>query len=76
MTRKILLAAICTLISAMANIGSAKETAIAPDGTYLFAERDTCELYLDVYNPAKGSKTSIDGKNKPTIVFMFCGGFI
>jgi acetyl esterase/lipase len=31
---------------------------------------------MDVYNPAKGSQTSIDGKKKPTIVFMFGGGFI
>lgn len=76
MTKKILFATICMLITAMANIGTAKESAITPDGTYLFAERDTCELYLDVYNPAKGSKTSIDGKKKPTIVFMFGGGFI
>jgi predicted esterase len=31
---------------------------------------------MDVYNPAKGSQTSINGKSKPTIVFMFGGGFI
>ena len=49
---------------------------ISPDGTYLFVERDTCELFLDVYNPAKGSITKIDGKTKPTIIFMFGGGFI
>ena len=33
----------------------AEETSISPDGTYLFAKRDTCDLYLDVYNPAAGS---------------------
>ena len=54
----------------------AKETPISPDGTYLFVQRDTCDLYLDVYNPAKGSQTSINGKTKPTVVFMFGGGFI
>lgn len=76
MKRKTLLVAVCLLVSAAANILCAKETPISPDGTYLFAERDTCDLYLDVYNPAKGSQTSIDGKKKPTIVFMFGGGFI
>lgn len=64
-------------ISAVASqMTYAEESPITPDGTYLYAERDTCDLYLDVYNPAKGSQTSIDGKKKPTIVFMFGGGFI
>jgi predicted esterase len=76
MTRKTLLVAACIMLTAAANILTAKETPISPDGTYLFAERDTCDLYMDVYNPAKGSQTSIDGKKKPTIVFMFGGGFI
>ena len=31
---------------------------------------------MDVYNPAKGSKTHFEGKEKPTIIFMFGGGFI
>jgi acetyl esterase/lipase len=76
MTRKTLLVAACIMLTAAANILTAKETPISPDGTYLFAERDTCDLYMDVYNPAKGSQTIIDGKKKPTIVFMFGGGFI
>jgi predicted esterase len=42
----------------------------------MFCKRDTCDLFLDVYNPAKGSETSIQGIQKPTIVFMFGGGFI
>ena len=76
MIRKILIATAFLMASAMTSILDAKEKPISPDGTYMYAERDTCELYLDVYNPAKGSKTSIDGKKKPTIVFMFGGGFI
>lgn len=76
MIRKILIATAFLMASAMTSILDAKEKTISPDGTYMYAERDTCELYLDVYNPAKGSKTSIDGKKKPTIVFMFGGGFI
>lgn len=54
----------------------AQEGSITPDGTYLYVKRDTCDLYLDVYNPAKGSQTSISGKEKPTVIFMFGGGFI
>lgn len=47
-----------------------------PDGTYKFAERDTCELFLDIYNPAETDMISDSGKEKPTIIFMFGGGFI
>lgn len=77
MKRKILLTLTCMILSAAAaQMTHAKESPITPDGTYLYAERDTCDLYLDVYNPAKGSQSSIDGRKKPTIVFMFGGGFI
>ena len=77
MTRKILTLLACMMISGVsAVLVHAKDAPISPDGTYLYVERDTCELYLDVYNPAKGSQTSINGKTKPTVVFMFGGGFI
>ena len=46
------------------------------EGTYLVATRDTCELYIDHYRPAEGSETLIGDKEKPTIVFVFGGGFI
>ncbi len=49
---------------------------LSPDGTYVFEKRDTCDLFMDVYNPAKDSKTTLAGKTKPTVVFMFGGGFI
>lgn len=54
----------------------ATDKPIEPDGTYMFEKRDTCELFMDVYNPAKGSETSYKGKDKPTVIFMFGGGFI
>lgn len=54
----------------------AQEAAISPSGTYLFDKKADGELYLDVYDPAKGSVTSINGVKKPTIIFMFGGGFI
>ena len=57
---------------------SAAVTAFAqpPKETYLFAHRDTCDLYLDIYPPAPGSATSYKGNPKPTILFVFGGGFI
>lgn len=44
--------------------------------TYLFAQRDTCSLYLDIWRPAEGAQTSIGEVQKPTILFVFGGGFI
>ena len=75
MKMKTIITAVLMTVSAALTV-QAKETPISPDGTYLFVQRDTCDLYLDVYNPAKGSQTSINGKTKPTVVFMFGGGFI
>ena len=44
-------------------------------GTYAFATRDTCELYLDIYDPSPGSETTFEGHAKPTILYVFGGGF-
>lgn len=67
-----------TLLSASLIIGMAAsaQNTITPDGTYMFVQRDTCDLFMDVYDPAAGSRTSLDGIEKPTIIFMFGGGFI
>lgn len=54
---------------------SAISDALTPDGTYLYARKDTCDLFMDIYEPARGSATEVDGKAKPTIIFMFGGGF-
>ena len=62
--------------AALLNPGNAAAQTIEPDGTYMFVQRDTCELFMDVYNPKKGSQTTFQGKQKPTILFMFGGGFI
>ena len=50
--------------------------ALTPDGTFMFARRDTCDLYLDIYRPAEGAATTLDGKEKPALLFVFGGGFI
>ena len=44
--------------------------------TYRYAERDTCSLYLDIYRPAEGSETTFQGIQKPTVMFVFGGGFV
>ena len=62
--------------AALLNSGNAAAQSIEPDGTYMFVQRDTCELFMDVYNPKRGSQTTFQGKKKPTILFMFGGGFI
>lgn len=67
--------AIIALLTVAATV-SAQEAQLSPDGTYVYEKRDTCDLFMDVYNPDKGSETTFAGKTKPTIVFMFGGGFI
>lgn len=68
--------ALMTLITAAGLTAEAAEPVITPDCTFMFEKRDTCDLFLDIYNPAKGSQTAIEGIEKPTIVFLFGGGFI
>lgn len=53
----------------------AQERSFTPTATYKFADRDTCQLFLDYYAPASGSETSIDGVRKPLVMFAFGGGF-
>ena len=76
MKKRIISAAGALAITFAAAAGNPEEKAILPDATYMFAQRDTCELFMDVYDPAEGSVTEIDGKKKPAIIFMFGGGFI
>ena len=73
--KKIILIASAILLAAIHTAGAA-EPVISPDGTYMFEKRDTCDLFLDIYYPAKGSETTFMGKDKPTVIFMFGGGFI
>ena len=47
-----------------------------PDATYMYAQRDTCNLFLDIYEPVKANAYTADGTEKPSIIFMFGGGFI
>lgn len=74
MIRKLISIAGTLALSACTLTISAQD--ITPDHTYMYAIKDTCELFLDVYSPASGSVTEIDGREKPSIIFMFGGGFI
>ena len=44
--------------------------------TYRFAQRDTCNLYLDIWRAEPGSATAVDSLQKPTVLYVFGGGFI
>ena len=48
----------------------------AAQETYHFADRDTCALYMDIWRPSEGAPTQLDSLAKPTIVYVFGGGFI
>ena len=71
--RRMILAVVAALMISMT--GVAQERPINPTGTYCFVQRDTCSLYLDVYAPTPGSQTTIGDKAKPTVLFVFGGGF-
>lgn len=60
-----------TLFFLLLALGSARA-----QETYLFASRDTCQLYLDIFRPAEGVSTTFQGVEKPTILHVFGGGFI
>ena len=78
MTSILLLALAMTLTSAqLSEVRQPQEIplAIEPSGTYLYDVKDGQELYLDIYESAEGSETSVDGIAKPTVIFLFGGGF-
>jgi len=46
-----------------------------PSATHQFATADGKQLYLDIYEPTDGSATTLNGREKPTILYVFGGGF-
>ena len=74
--KKIIITVVAALAVFTFNTERSSAQSIEPDGTYMFVQRDTCELFMDVYNPKRGSQTTFQGKQKPTVIFMFGGGFI
>lgn len=73
--KKILAILTLCVTASMEMLAAGNDNVCNPDGTYKFAERDTCDLFLDVYNPT-GPEVDALGNKKPTIVFVFGGGFI
>lgn len=67
---------ITTLFSFLGINANAQKIDYKPSGTYMFAHRDTCDLFMDVYNATPGSETKYMGKEKPTVIFIFGGGFV
>jgi len=63
------------LLCADCGICRAQEGLLKPDETFLFAQKDSLDLYMDVYYPADGSEATVNGVNKPTILYVFGGGF-
>lgn len=74
MIRKTFFTAVAAACALFCGINASAQE-VTPDGTYMFVKRDTCDLFLDLYKPTKGSETTFEGKQKPTIIFMFGGGF-
>lgn len=72
--RKIIYILIAATFSVIVTRAEEYEPLVA-DATYLYAEKDSSLLYMDIYEPAEGSETAIDGIEKPTVLFMFGGGF-
>lgn len=49
---------------------------MTPDTTIMFAQRDTCNLYMDIYQPDATKVVSEDGLARPTVIHIFGGGFM
>ena len=49
---------------------------LTPYRTLKYAQKDTVELYMDIYRPEEGNVTEIYGHRKPTILYIFGGGFM
>ena len=49
---------------------------MTPDTTIMFAQRDTCNLYMDIYQPDVTKAVSEDGLARPTVIHIFGGGFM
>ena len=64
--KRMILALVALLLAATASFAQEKTT-------YKVAQRDTCDLYMDVYEPVAIPGDTLD---RPTVLFVFGGGFI
>lgn len=49
---------------------------VKADATYLYAQKGEWSLFMDIHEPAPKNTITESGQEKPTIIFMFGGGFI
>lgn len=68
-------ALISILAGAFCNAQGKSSDYVSPDETYMFAEKDSTQLFMDIYYPADGSETTVEGVTKPTVLYVFGGGF-
>lgn len=65
-----------SFMTAFAQFVPNREVELPAPETHLFAHRDTCDLFLDIYQPTAGKDLLPDGRRKPTVLYVFGGGFI
>lgn len=69
---RLIIAAVLTIVSSASLFAQKME----PDSTVKFADRDTCALYMDIYNPEPSKIVCEDGMERPTVIHVFGGGFM
>ena len=67
--KRFILTAILIMTGLLAGAQQRVRINVSPAGEYMFAERDTCQLFMSVYEPEYRT-------DKPTVIFVFGGGFI
>ena len=67
---------ITTAVLAIISSASLFAQKMEPDRTVKFADRDTCALYMDIYDPQPSKVVCDDGKVRPTVIHVFGGGFM
>ncbi len=71
MKRTLTLAALLLLCALACHAQKRAAFVLEPDAEFLFAQRDTCDLYMSVYEPSGDFE-----KARATVLFSFGGGFI
>ncbi len=74
--KRFILTAILVMVSLASMAQQKVRINVSPSGEYMFAQRDTCQLFMSVYDPVEGSETTFQDRKKPCILFVFGGGFI
>jgi len=74
--RPIIIAALLIVGLAFHAENVAADDQFQPTRTVKFASKDGQDLFFDIYEPTPGSKTTLDGKEKPTLVYIFGGAFM